>query len=211
MAFDIHAPVLDARGDIDDAAAEAQEKELFARFAASPEAAPFLERGDAVGFARKMLFFARFYQDVTVTTMSAEDLVAVLLDDFPGEMLCQPEEAPAIVAQVRAFWSYVKRAFGLPNADACLVALDEGMALALAHELRNPDKFRGSKAFLWHGLEAGFDVTTDAGLAAWTRAYDESLPDLEPWRAQPRVPVRTERSKRKARRRAQRVSRRKNR
>jgi hypothetical protein len=211
MAFDIHAPVLDAHGDIDDAAAETQEKELLVRFAASAEAAPFLERGDAVGFASKMLFFARFYQDVTVTTMSAGDLAAVLLDDFPGEMLCQPEDAPEIMAQVRAFWSYVKREFGLPNADACLAVLDEGMALALAHELRNPDKFRGSKAFLWDGLEAGFDVTTDAGLAAWTRAYDESLPDLEPWPAQPRVPVRTERNKRKARRRAQRASRRKNR
>src|SRR4051812_31146612 len=127
MTFDIHRPLTNKHGELDEDGAGEFEAELMQRFADSPEAKPILQRTGDVGWAGSVLEYGRIYEGVTVTTMGKWELSRVLLDVFPRKVSCEPSSAPEIVEELRAFWSFVHREFGLPNADECLAILDEEM------------------------------------------------------------------------------------
>jgi hypothetical protein len=139
MAFDIHRPLTNKHGEVDEDVAGEFEAELMKRFAESPEA----ERMDEVGWAGSVLEYGRIYEGVTVTTMGKRELSRVLLDVFPRKVSCEPSSAPEIVEELRAFWSFVRREFGLPNADECLAVLNEEMSRTLERELADPGTSAG--------------------------------------------------------------------
>lgn len=128
---------------------------------------------------------------------------------------CEPSSASEIVEELRAFWSFVRRAFGLPNAEECLGILDEQMAQTMKRELADPRNFGMAKSLVMGGMAAGFDMTTEEGMGAFTHAHNASLPaaalgpDHTPSRLRPQTQA--EKNKRKAQRKAQRASRRKSR
>jgi hypothetical protein len=211
MTFDIHRSLTNQHGEIDEHVAGEFEAELMKRFAESPEA----ERMDEVGWAGSVLEYGRLYEGVTVTTMGKRELSRVLLDVFPRKVSCEPSSAREIVEELRAFWSFVRRESGLPNADACLAVLDDEMARTMERELANPRNFGMAKSFVMGGMAAGFDMTTEEGTGAFVRAYNASLPAATlgpaPTPHQPHPLTQAEKNKKKAQRRAQRASRQKGR
>lgn len=215
MTFDIHRPLTNQHGEIDEAIAGEFEAELMERFAESPEASPIIERTGEVGGAGSMLEYGRIYEGVTVTTMGKRELSRVLLDVFPRKVSCEPSSAPEIVEELRAFWSFVRREFGLPNADECLTILDDEMRRTMERELANPRNFGMAKSLVMGGMAAGFDMTTEEGMGAFMRAYNAKLPAAAlgpaPAPHRPRPPTHAEKNKKKAQRKAQRASRRKGR
>lgn len=215
MMFDIHRPLTNKHGELDEEVAGEFEAELMQRFADSPEAKPILEGTGDLGWAGAVLEYGRIYEGVTVTTMGKRELSTVLLDVFPRKVSCEPSSAPEIVEELRAFWSFLRREFSLPNADECLAILDDEMARTMARELADPRNFGMAKSFVMTGMAAGFDMTTEEGMGAFTRAYNASLPaaalDPAPAPRRLRPPTQAERNKKKAQRKAQRASRRRSR
>ncbi len=207
MRFDIHRPLSNPHGEIDEHIAGEFEAELMKRFAESPEA----EHMDEIGWAGSVLEYARMYEGVTVSTMGKRELSRVLLDVFPRKVSCDPSSAPEIVEELRAFWSFVRREFGLSNADECLAILDEEMARTMERELADPRNFGMAKSFVMGGMAAGFDMTTEEGMGAFVRVHNANLPAtaLGPAPAPhlPRPLTQAERNKKKAQRKAQRTSR----
>ncbi len=145
--------------------------------------------------------------------MGKRDLSCVLLEVFPRKVSCEPSSAPEIVEELRAFWSFVRREFGLPNADECLAILDEEMSRILERELANPRNFGMAKSFVMSGMAAGFDMTTEEGMGAFTRVYNAILPAAAlgwaPAAGRLRPLTQAEKNRKKAQRKAQRASRRK--
>jgi hypothetical protein len=215
MTFDIHRPLTNKHGELDEDVAGEFEAELLQRFADSPEAKPILERTGDLGWAGSVLEYGRIYEGVTVTTMGKRELSRVLLDVFPRKVSCEPSSAPEIVEELRSFWSFVRREFGLENADECLATLDDEMGRTMEREFANPRNFGMAKSFVMGGLTAGFDMTTEEGMGAFMRAYNASLPAaaLGPASAPGRLrpPTQAEKNKKKVQRKAQRASRRKSR
>jgi hypothetical protein len=165
MMFDIHRPLTNPHGEIDEHIAGEFEAELMKRFAESPEA----EHMDEIGWAGSVLEYGRVYEGVTVTTMGKRELSRVLLDIFPRKVSCEPSSAPEIVEELRAFWSFVRREFGLSNADECLAILDHEMGRTMERELADPRNFGMAKSFVMGGMAAGFDMTTEEGMGAFVR------------------------------------------
>lgn len=215
MTFNIHRPLTDHHGELDEHVAEEFEADLMQRFADSPEATPILEPTGDLGWGGLVLEYGRIYEGVTVTTMDKRDLSRVLLDVFPRKVSCKPSLAPEIVEELRAFWSFVRRELGLPNADECLAILDEEMSRTMERELANPRNFGMAKSFVMGGMAAGFDMTTGEGMGAFTRLHNASLSAAAlGWAPAPgglRSPMQAEKNRKKAQRKAQRASRRKNR
>ncbi|WP_437763429.1 hypothetical protein WMF27_41030 [Sorangium sp. So ce281] len=147
--------------------------------------------------------------------MGKRELSRVLLDVFPRKVSCEPSSAPEIVEELRAFWSFARREFGLPNADECLAILNEEMSRTMERELADSRNFGMAKSFVMGGMAAGFDMTTEEGMGAFMRVYNTSLPAVArgpaPAPERLRPPTQTGRNKKKAQRKAQRVSRRKSR
>jgi hypothetical protein len=215
MTFDIQRSLTNKHGEIDEEAVMKFEAEIMERFAASPEAGPIIERAGSVGWASSVMEYGRSYEGVTVTTMTRRTLKIVLLDVFPRKVSCEPSAALEIVEELRAFFSFVRRAFGLTNADECLALLDGDMVKTMRRELANPENFGMAKSFVMAGMKAGFDMTRQEDMDAFMLAYNARLlavgagPALPPLR--PRPPAQAAKNKKKVQRRAQRASRRKSR
>jgi hypothetical protein len=211
MMFDIHRPSTNKHGEIDEDVAGEFEAELMNRFAESPET----ERMDEVGWAGSVLEYGRIYEGATVTTMGKRELSRVLLDVFPRKVSCEPSSAPEIVEELRAFWSFVRREFGLPNADECLSVLSEEMSRTLERKLADHRNWGMAKSLVMGGMAAGFDMTTEEGMGGFMRAYNASLPAAAPGPAPASGQLcpltQAEKNKKKAQRKAQRASRRKSR
>ncbi|UQA61617.1 hypothetical protein [Polyangium aurulentum] len=178
MTFDVHQSLVDEKGEIDEAAAKIYENELLMRFAMSPEALPLIVSNGGVGWSRLMMSLARTHLGATVPTMKREDLSFILLETFPEKISCEPEDADAIVSELRAFWVYVGREFGLANAADCASLLDSTLAEAMEDALANPDNFGLAKAFTMAGKAAGYDMSNREQIHEWWRVYTEGRSDL---------------------------------
>ena len=138
------------------------------RFEASPEGQDLVRQGGTVGWADTFMDLGMGYLEVTPATMTAEQLKTILFELFPRKVSAEPGCGQEIVAELQAFWRFLRREFGLPNAGACLQVLATGTALRLDREMQNPANFGLAKAFLAQGLAHGFDMATPEGIQAWT-------------------------------------------
>jgi hypothetical protein len=174
--FDIHQSIGDEHGDFDEARVRAYIDGLEAEFARSPEADALraVASGDLC-WAAAMIEYAISYVGPTPPEMTPRDLNEVLFDLFPRKVSVEPGEAAHIVDELRAFWAFVARQYGTPNAPQMLAALDDRAADRLRAELANPANFGMAKSFVTLGAEAGFDMTTPEGLASFQAAYNARL------------------------------------
>ncbi|MDI1450176.1 hypothetical protein [Polyangium sp. 6x1] len=193
-----------ADGWLVDEEAEKLEGELCLRFGSSPEAAA-LRVKDPRGLCPKaILRIMRHEQDVVLTRVTPEDLVAALLDGVPEMETELPSElAPMFVSSLQAFFTFADRELGLPHAKECAEVLDKGMTLALTHVLRTSQELDALEVEE-DDEEALFDPE------ALLHAIRERA-RLEPAPRPSTTLSRAERNKKKARRRTQKAGRRKNR
>ena len=104
--FDINQELFD-EGELDESKADAYVDDLMEAFEASPEARPLLDSGAQDWLARNLMDFAFNYIGVNAAEMSLNHFNEILFDLFPRKMSTAPENASAIVEELRAFWRFV--------------------------------------------------------------------------------------------------------
>jgi hypothetical protein len=174
--FDIHQSIFDRTpGEIDERRLAQYIDALMEEFAASPEAAPILEQYGGLSWTVMLLEFAGTYLGVSVPKLSLRDFNEILFELFPRKVSTEAASASAIVAELRAFWSFLHRQYGLANARKILDTLTDAAAQRLHEALSNPANFGMAKSFFMLGSQAGFDMTTQEGMDQFRLAYNSAL------------------------------------
>ncbi|MEQ9496507.1 MAG: hypothetical protein RIT81_06605 [Deltaproteobacteria bacterium] len=153
---------LEAEGQLESPLRGEVEMELVKEFAASPEA----KKDVRVGFVGTFMDIAARVLEQTVVSMDAATVAEVLEEGFARHVTVQPAEAAAIVAEMRAFYRFLGRAYDLEQADACVRKLQR-MKKPLEVALADTSKYAPSKATVMRGFAEGYDVSTPEGAAAW--------------------------------------------
>ncbi len=194
--------------EIDYDAREALEDELVRRFAASPEG----KRLDEIYACRFVMNLGADYLGHTISTLGSTDLREVLFELIPRKISIQASDARWIVEEMRAFYGFLKREFGLKQADSCLRVLDRNAAKMLEAGLSDSRHFGMAKSLVMAGADAGFDMQTQEGLDAWMQSI-QGMP-LPPSVSLPSLPqpsfkkaTKAEKNKRKAARTARKKNR----
>ena len=186
------------------------EEELLSRFEDSPEAQSLAE----VGFAPLFMDYAADYFNATIATLDAHELREILFSIVPRKVSIEAAAASGIIAELRAFYTFLKREFGLKQADACLRELGSDAVKKLAAALSNKSNFGMAKSLFMGGAEAGFDMSSQKGIDAWMQQVSSRpLPDSFPLPlGVPARPVgKADAAKKKQQRKAAKKARRKNR
>jgi hypothetical protein len=112
---------------------------------------------------------------VTPATMTPEDMKEVLFEVFPRKVSAEPGCGQELVMELRAFWKFLQREYGLPNAEGCLRVLTVATARRLERDMQDPANFGLAKMFVMQGAASGFDMSTSEGMQAWADTYNASL------------------------------------
>src|SRR5437870_2519914 len=135
--FDLHQSISDENGEHDDSKVGAYIEGLTAEFAASPEAKPFLDSGAGVDWSAMTMEYGLNYTGVTPPNMTLADFEEVVFELIPRKVSTGAESAPEIVEQLRAFWQFLERQYGLHNARQILGTLGPSAEQRLRKELDN--------------------------------------------------------------------------
>jgi hypothetical protein len=208
--LDILAAVRDADGSLEEDWFESFADAIMQRFADSPEGRDLAED---VHWAYTLMDYARSHHGVTVSELAPAELEDVIFEIFPRKISCLASAAHGIVAELRAFFAFLKREFALSNADSCLAVLGGDAEQRLARELANPDNYGMAKSMVMAGLREGFDVSSEEGLRTWFDTYNARLAAAASSRVagEPKHLSADRHKAKKAKRKATRKSRRKNR
>lgn len=151
--------------EIDFDARRLLEDELLRRFADSPEAEGLPEL-----FASGLVMhYTADYLGESIATLDSSGLREVLFELFPRKVSIGAPDARAVVEEVRAFYGFLQREFGLEQADACLRVLGANAVSKLEAALSDSSNFGMAKSLVMAGREAGFEVDTPEGIEAWMR------------------------------------------
>lgn len=178
--FDIHQPVFDSDGEFDEDRSYEYVEKLMSEFAESPEAQPIIEANGSVAWAASMMEYGISYVGATPATMTPGDFDEVLFELFPRKVSAEPERAGEIFKELRAFWAFVGRQYGLANAERIRAGMDDRAAKRFEKEFADPANFGMAKSMVMSGMKAGFDMTTPEGCEAFRQAYNASLPINSP-------------------------------
>lgn len=197
--------------EIDPKARKPLEDELVRRFAASPEAKSLTD----VHACHFVMDFAADYFGATIATIGPEELREIVFDIIPRKVSIDAAAASSIIEECRAFFAFLKREYGLEQADACLRVLSGDAVTKLTAALSDTSKFGMAKSLFMAGREAGFDMDSKEGIEAWMRVMQSRpLPAsvrLPPLGHEPRPVDRTTARAKKNARKAARKARKKNR
>ncbi|MFM9964072.1 MAG: hypothetical protein ACKV2Q_22950 [Planctomycetaceae bacterium] len=173
--FDIHQTLSDEYGERDEDLAVEYCEKLGDRFANSLEAQPLLESGVGLGWAESMMRYSIDYLGETPPNMSVRDVSEVVFEIFPRKVSVNANQAGEVIAELHAFWSFLQREYQLKNATRILELLGPGAEERLHDELDDPSNFGMAKSFYMAGQQAGFDMTTQAGLNAFMHVYNSRI------------------------------------
>ncbi len=179
MSFDIRELFFDFDTlSIDDERMERYQAELLDRFSASPEFQRLLEAGEItdVHWTGIFLDLAMREGKLLLFVMRQPDLREVLYDGFPYKVIAQPEDASTIIAELRAFWEFLKREFSLENADKILKVLNEkNIVKRLEKELASQEKYGLSKSVFMPGIAEGLDMTDEDAVQQYIEDYNARM------------------------------------
>jgi hypothetical protein len=174
--FDIRQSIEDRHGEFDEGKARRYTEHLIEEFAESPEGQALAERvEDNIGGWVDLMFEYYFnYIGGHPVDMTTGDLQEVLFELFPRKVSTEPDSAPEIVAELRAFWQFLGRQYQLGSAAGMVALLDDRAEHRLRKELADPRNFGMAKSFFTQGQAAGFDMTTERGLQEFMALYNAS-------------------------------------
>jgi len=75
-----------------------------------------------------------------------------------------------MVEELRAFYTFLKREFGLKQADSCLRVLGSNAVKKLEAALSDSSNFGMAKSLVMAGADAGFDMQSKDGIEAWMQS-----------------------------------------
>jgi hypothetical protein len=182
------------------------EDELVRKFVESPEAKTLTD----VQSCHFVMDFAADYFGATIATLGTRELREIIFEIIPRKVSVDASKARWIIEDNRAFYAFLKREYGLPQADACLRVFEGDAVTRLEAALSNGSNFGMAKSLFMAGREAGFDMESKEGIEAWMRAMQgKPLPSsvqLPPFSAGARpvdpAAARAKKNQRKAARKA---------
>jgi len=176
--FDLDMSILDSEygEELDEGRLEEYISGLTAEFVESPEAEAFLQEFDSsLGWSDMYMHYAGQYFCATPATITSGESEEILFEIVPRKVSVEAAVAHEIVAELRAFWTFLKRTRSLTHADIILESLTDDSADHLEAELADPNNFGMAKSFFMKGKEAGYDMTNEADLQRFVLAYNASL------------------------------------
>ena len=174
MDFDVQAFYEDELGQ-DEERFEAFRDALDERFYTSPE---WVECSAAEGeeegyWAGHFVHYSTLYLAVPLAKVDADDVDEILFDVFPRKIsLTAPEETEEALDELIAFWHFLKREFGLENADTVLQALHSVDLQEFTEAMFDPANFGMAKSFFMEGMQAGYDMTNQDEMNAFMKVYN---------------------------------------
>jgi hypothetical protein len=175
MTFNIHQKIFNQDGEPLEKVAAKYRGDLFELFIESPEGQALIDEGIRPSWADMMMDYGMNYLRLTPPRMSPADLREVLFDLFPRKVSAEADEAPNVIRELQAFWTFLQREFQLENAAACLKILDDKAARRLREEMSDPANFGMAKSFVMMGKERGFDMTSEEGINEWMTIYNAEI------------------------------------
>jgi len=149
-AFDFNEELHDSGGYISDIRGPIWVDQLYGHFEASPEAEGLKHR---VGWTEVLFHYLHGYEGITVHDLTPELLEYALLVHFPRKITDPSFDAEAVLAEFVALFEFMKRAYDLKSAKACLGLLRrEGLADEMDEEMYSSDNFGMAKR-LMSGLD----------------------------------------------------------
>ena len=173
--FDVQTSVLDPEygEELDEERLEEYINALMAEFEQSPEAEAFSEEFDtSLGWSATYMQYAAQYFGATPATITPAETFEILFETFPRKVSVESDKGGEIVAELRAFWQYLKRTRSIENADAILDLLTDEGANRLEAALADSSHFGMAKSFVMSGQEAGFDMTDPDDMQRFMLAYN---------------------------------------
>jgi hypothetical protein len=207
--YDLLSDLFELAEDGDEVDAEARrplEDELMRLFVASPEAKALSN----VQSCHFVMDFAADYFGATIATLAPAELRQIVFEIIPRKVSIDASAASSIIQENLAFYAFLKREFGLKQADSCLRVLGGDAVKKLEAALSDTSNFGMAKSLFMGGREAGFDMDTKEGIEAWMRAVESKplpasvrLPSLgAPSRPVDKAVARMKKNQRKAARKA---------
>ncbi len=175
MTFNIHQQVFDRDGMPLEKKANQYKDQLVQLFEQSPEGQALWSEGIEPGWVGMLLDFGTDYLSVAPPQMSPDDVREILFDLIPRKVSASADEAPEIIHELQAFWTFLQREFHLENAAACLNVLNEKAARELKKKMSDPATFGIAKSFVMMGMERGFDLSSEEGINKWMATYNAEL------------------------------------
>jgi hypothetical protein len=173
--FDIHQSIHDKHGEQDERLVSEYIDGLLEAFAASPEAQPIIEQQGDLGAAAMMMEYYFDYIGGNLAEMTLPDFKEVVFELFPSKVSMEPDRAAAYIAELKAFWAFVHRQYGLKTAERILATLDDTAAERLRKLLADPSNYGMAKSFFMAGMRAGYDMTTQEGSQAFMQVYNARI------------------------------------
>ena len=163
-------------GEVDSDAVQAYYKRAYETFSQSNEAQQVIGRDGDLGWYRALLEFGVNYLGEIVDEMTVSSVTEYVLDYVPRKVSIEADAAAAIVFELQMFWQYLGRVYELPEAKSIIEWLTtDGLVARLKREMSNPANFGMAKSFFMAGTNAGYDMTSEEGLAEFMTAYNRSL------------------------------------
>lgn len=134
---------------------DALSTQLQEKYQASPEARSI---GNAASISTLIMDFSFNYLDCTVASLDPAGLEEILYDIIPRKVMMPASEAPNMIEDARAFFSFLKRAYQSEHADQCLSILTNDAASKMAAAMDNPNLFGMGKSILSEGTGFPFDL-----------------------------------------------------
>lgn len=146
---------------------------LVAAFDASPEARGG-PRSDGL-WIEHFVDLLRNYEGVSLAHAEPYMVDSVVLDLFPRKLMAEPGDAAGAVAELRAFFSFVARAFDAPHAPQCVEMLDDEFAAQLRDNLGDRSSWGMAKSLFSLGREAGFEMHSQESVDRFVESYNAQL------------------------------------
>jgi hypothetical protein len=172
--FDIHGlEDVDLEDEEAEGIIEEFEETLVRLFRESPEGKERLVADPDTGtYVLDLLRFGVSYLGRSPTTMSVADVEVIVTGLIPRKLILgSSDEAEHIVPELVAFWEYLKREYNLPNADPIMEHLRE-IQPGFPAMMKDASRFGMGKTLFAMGAEAGFDMNTEAGIAAFIEHFN---------------------------------------
>lgn len=175
MTFDVHRlDHLDAE-DVEEVLADYID-EAIEQFEASPEGqAHVSEHPDCCGWISSFIELGFNYEGRSLPAMTLRTVEQMMESLLPRKItVMEAAEAEEALPELAAFWTFLSRAYQLPNADEIAVYL-RSIEGQFGEWMVDPARGGMAKNFILSGMQAGYDMTSEEGLVAYQQAYNAQL------------------------------------
>ncbi len=174
--FDIHQSLYDEEyGEVDSQKLDQYVDDLREVFTASPEGREFFDKFGDRGFLNLYVEYAYHHFGTSLPELDVNDVSEILFDVFPRKVSTEPDSAPMIVAELRALFAFLDRAYSLPNAKKILDYLRPSVEERLQEKLADPANYGPAKSFAMAAMAAGVDVTDADQMNAFMAEYNSRI------------------------------------